>query len=54
MAARRRPPEAWQRLLRLCAQTDRAAKGRDGADSWQLLEDIVTGMVAGGEQRISA
>jgi DNA polymerase-3 subunit delta len=54
MAARRRPPGAWQRLLRLCAQADRAAKGRDAADPWQLLEDIVTGMVADTGQPASA
>ncbi len=45
--ARRHSAAGWQRLLRLCARTDRASKGRDAMDPWQLLEEIVVGMALG-------
>lgn len=34
----------WQRLLRLCGETDRAIKGRDRRNPWLLMQDIVTRM----------
>ena len=38
----RHDPAAWQALLLLCAQTDRAIKGRERRDPWRLLMDIAT------------
>lgn len=49
--ARRQSAAGWQRLLRTCARTDRASKGRDVADPWQLLEDVVAGMSLGDSWR---
>ncbi len=34
----------WRQLLRLCARADRAIKGRDPADPWLLMQQIVARM----------
>jgi len=34
----------WRRLLQLCGRTDRAIKGQDMSNPWQLLQEIVTRM----------
>jgi DNA polymerase-3 subunit delta len=39
-ALRRGSTAAWRRALTLCEQCDRAIKGQETADPWQLLEDL--------------
>jgi DNA polymerase-3 subunit delta len=38
------PAKYWQRLLLQCAQSDRAIKGINSADPWNLFEHIVLGL----------
>ncbi len=40
----RLPLAQWQQLLQLCSRADRAIKGRDPADPWLLMQQIVTRM----------
>jgi DNA polymerase III subunit delta len=44
----------WQRLLTVCAHTDRAIKGLHSDDPWLLLEDLALGMSGIGRQQAGA
>jgi DNA polymerase-3 subunit delta len=39
-ALRRLPLNRLEQLLQLCAQADRAVKGMDNSDPWQLLSQL--------------
>ncbi len=43
-ALQRLPLQSWRRLLQLCADADRAVKGRLKSDPWLLFEEIATRM----------
>ncbi len=43
-ALQRLPVQSWRRLLGLCADADRAVKGRLKSDPWLLFEEIATRM----------
>lgn len=40
----KQPAGHWQRLLTLCARTDRAIKGLEADDPWTLLQNLALGM----------